>query len=499
MLKRNLIANYIGQGWVAIISLAFIPLFIKYLGIEAYGLIGLFTVLTTWMNMLDMGMTPALGREMGRFTGGKKSVQSIRDLLRTLEFIIFGIALLIAASVGLASHWFATVWINTKFIPTETISQAFIIMGFVVATRFSEGIYRSAIVGLQRQVLFNVINSLLATVRGVGSVLVLAWISPTVQAFFIFQAIISIATLVILAITTYYIMPKIEIKAKFSIDELKQIWKFASGMIMITFLSLISSQIDKVLISKMLTLSEFAYYSLAATIAGSFYMLIAPITQAFYPKFCELYASSKMNELADAYHTGAQLVTTVAGSAALIIIFYTKNLCELWGLDVEVANKIEPIIILLVLGNLINSLSHTPYQIQLAHGWTNLALRLSIGLTVIILPALFIILPKYGIEGAGWLWICLTTTYIIISAQFMYNYILKNEKWHWYWNDIILPLGVSLLVIAMIKYLFPHVEDNISQIVQIIISGAAALLASLVSSSHIRPNIILFLNGVKKN
>jgi O-antigen/teichoic acid export membrane protein len=372
-------------------------------------------------------------------------------------------------------------------------------MGFVVATRFSEGIYRSAIVGLQRQVLFNVINSLLATVRGVGSVLVLAWISPTVQAFFIFQAIISIATLVILAITTYYIMPKIEIKAKFSIDELKQIWKFASGMIMITFLSLISSQIDKVLISKMLTLSEFAYYSLAATIAGSFYMLIAPITQAFYPKFCELYASSKMNELADAYHTGAQLVTTVAGSAALIIIFYTKNLCELWGLDVEVANKIEPIIILLVLGNLINSLSHTPYQIQLAHGWTNLALRLSIGLTVIILPALFIILPKYGIEGAGWLWICLTTTYIIISAQFMYNYILKNEKWHWYWNDIILPLGVSLLVIAMIKYLFPHVEDNISQIVQIIISGAAALLASLVSSSHIRPNIILFLNGVKKN
>lgn len=42
MLKRNLIANYLGQGWTALMGLAFIPLYIRYLGIEAYGLIGLF-------------------------------------------------------------------------------------------------------------------------------------------------------------------------------------------------------------------------------------------------------------------------------------------------------------------------------------------------------------------------------------------------------------------------------------------------------------------------
>jgi O-antigen/teichoic acid export membrane protein len=45
MLKRNLIANYLGQGWTALVGLAFIPLYIKYLGIEAYGLIGLFGVI----------------------------------------------------------------------------------------------------------------------------------------------------------------------------------------------------------------------------------------------------------------------------------------------------------------------------------------------------------------------------------------------------------------------------------------------------------------------
>ena len=64
MLKRNLIANYIGQGWRFLISLAFVPLYIKYLGIEAYGLIGIFAMLQAWLGLLDMGMKPALGREI---------------------------------------------------------------------------------------------------------------------------------------------------------------------------------------------------------------------------------------------------------------------------------------------------------------------------------------------------------------------------------------------------------------------------------------------------
>jgi len=41
-LKLNIIANYTGKAWTALMSLAFIPLYIKFIGIEAYGLIGFF-------------------------------------------------------------------------------------------------------------------------------------------------------------------------------------------------------------------------------------------------------------------------------------------------------------------------------------------------------------------------------------------------------------------------------------------------------------------------
>jgi len=58
-------------------SLAFVPLYIKYLGIEAYGLIGVFAILQAWLRLLDMGMKPAINREMARFTGGAHNAQSI--------------------------------------------------------------------------------------------------------------------------------------------------------------------------------------------------------------------------------------------------------------------------------------------------------------------------------------------------------------------------------------------------------------------------------------
>lgn len=314
MLKRNLIANYLGQGWTALMGLAFIPLYIKYLGIEAYGLIGLFALLQAWLSLLDMGMTPTLGREMARFTGGTHSAQSIRDLLRSIELITLGIAALIAGGIALGANWIATHWLQAEALPVEVVAQAFTVMGVVTALRFAESIYRSSIVGLQRQVLFNIVNSSMATLRGLGAVAILAWVSPTIQAFFLWQGLISIATLVILAATTYATLPRAERGGRFSLDALRRVWRFAGGMIGITFLALLLTQVDKILLSKLLTLSDYGYYTLAATVAAALYMLIGPITQAWYPRLCELHARDDQRALAETYHQGAQLVSVMAGS-----------------------------------------------------------------------------------------------------------------------------------------------------------------------------------------
>jgi O-antigen/teichoic acid export membrane protein len=65
-LKKNILANYASQIYVTLIGIFMVPLYIKYMGAEAYGLVGFFAMLQAWFNLLDMGLTPTTARETAR-------------------------------------------------------------------------------------------------------------------------------------------------------------------------------------------------------------------------------------------------------------------------------------------------------------------------------------------------------------------------------------------------------------------------------------------------
>ena len=470
-------------------GLAFVPLYIKYLGIEAYSLIGLFAVLQAWLSLLDLGMTPALGREMARFTGGAHTPQSIRDLLRSVEIIAVGVAALVALGIWSASGWLARDWLRAENLSSDAVAQAFAIMGVVTALRFVEGVYRSAVVGLQRQVLFNGINASLATVRGLGAVALLVWVSPTIEAFFLWQGLVSIITLALLAGVTYHLLPAGDRGGRFSVQALREIGRFAGGMVGITFLALLLTQVDKILLSKLLPLSEFGYYTLAAVVAGALYMLIGPITQAWYPRLCELQARADSAALADSYHKGAQLVTVIAGSAAIVVMLFSETLLRLWTQNADLAARTALLVSLLTLGNLLNGLMWIPYQTQLAHGWTGLTVRINIVAVVVLVPTLFWVVPHYGAVGAAWVWVSLNAGYVFIGIHFMYRRILSAEKWRWYLQDVLAPLALSLIAASGIKWVVPNPTGNLERLALLALAAITTLSVSAVSGGHTRQQL----------
>lgn len=489
-IKQNLIANYLGAGWTALMGLAFIPLYIKYLGIEAYGLIGLFGVLQAWLSLLDMGMTPTLNREMARFTGGSYSATSIRDLLRSIEIIALGIAALVALGIWAASGWLASDWLRAENLPIDTVAQAFAIMGAVTALRFVEGIYRSAIVGLQRQVLYNAVNCVLVTLRWLGAVAVLVWIAPTIKAFFIWQCIVSLLTLAVLAALTYRTLPNAERGSQFSISALRGIGRFASGMIGITFLSLLLTQADKILLSKLLTLSQYGYYTLATVVAGALFMLTGPVTQAWYPRLSELHVNNNHAELIEKYHQGAQLVSVFMGSAAIVMIVFAKTILQLWTHDLELASRNATLLSLLALGNLLNGLMWIPYQTQLAHGWTSLTTRINIVLVAVIVPALLWATPRYGAEGAAWVWVSLNASYVLIGIHFMYRKILTTEKWQWYLEDVLKPLLAAVVFSSFMAWTMPENLPDIYKLFWLLVASILTLLGSASAATWVRSGLL---------
>ena len=493
-LKSNVVANYLGTGWRAIMSLAFVPVYIRYLGVEAYALIGIFVMLQAWLRLLDMGMKPALAREMARFTGGGHDAQSVWTLLRTVEIVALGMAGLIALVVWLASGWLANGWVQPEQISPDAVARAFALMGAVVAIRFIESIYVSSIAGLQRQVLENAVASAMATLRGLGAVGFLIWISPTIEAYFIWQGVISLITVFVFGFIIYRLLPRPPRPATFSISALFGIWRFAAGMMGITILSLLLTQIDKILLSRLLTLEAFGYYALAAVVAGGLYMMTSPIAAAFYPRFIQLVTRGDNSALTDVYHLGAQLVAVLMGSAALILIFFADRVLLLWTADSELTRNSASLLRVLAMGTFLNGLMLVPYQMQLAHAWTSLTVRINLVAVAILAPSIFWIVPKFGALGAAWVWVMLNIGYLWFDIYFMHRRVLRDEKWRWYWEDTTFPLGAGIATVAILAWVLPIQSSRIVELAVLVVCSLAALAATSMSAPMVRQRALKMLH-----
>lgn len=458
-------------------GLAFVPVYIKFLGMEAYGLIGIFAILQAWLTLLDLGMTPALAREMARFTAGAHNAESIRDLLRSLEIIGIGIASAIIFGVHASAHWLASAWLKAEHLPIGVVTHALAAMGVVTGLRFIENIYTSSVAGLQRQVLQNVVTSVMATARALGAVAVLAWISSTIEAFFIWQCVISLVTIPLLAALVYGKLPRATRAARFSLPALRNVWRFAAGMLAITALSLLLTQVDKILLSRLLSLQDFGYYALAGMLANTLFILAAPVNGAFYPRFTELATREDRAALRRVYHQAAQLITVTVGSAAVVSMVFGDRLLMLWSANPVLTQHVAPLLGIITGGTLLNALMGIPYEMQLAHGWTSLTIRVNVVAVSLLIPAIFWVAPHYGAIGAAWVWVTLNACYLLFVIYYMHLRILKEDKWRWYGSDLAIPMLAAFAAAYVCRLIMPGNLGRFGEFVALL-GGATTVFVS---------------------
>jgi O-antigen/teichoic acid export membrane protein len=487
-IKKNAVANFLGQSWVALMNIAFIPVYINYLGVEAYGLVGIFTMMQAWLGILDLGMTPTLNREMARYTAGLYSAKSVRNLIRSLEVVCSVLSLIIIIFVWLLAKWFADNWLQSEKISIEEITNSIVIMGYVVALRFAEGLYKSAILGLQKQVTLNIVISILATFRTLGCILVLALVNSSIVTFFAWQGFVSFLSIIVFSSITYKFLPKIVGKAKFSFTQLKLIKSFAGGMFATSITVLLLVQVDKLILSHSLSLEMFGYYTFASSIVAVLNLLTGPVLQAYYPNFTKLVSSGDIPKLTQIYHQSAQIVSVLIIPMTLILIFFGEKLLLYWTGNIYLVKNTLPILQILAIGTMCNCLMQLPYQLTLAYGWVSFGLYQNLFAVVLLVPAILIVTPKYGAQGAAWIWLILNFGYVFISIYFIHKRILPTEKRRWYLNDIVLPAIASILSAFLLLKIQPEIATEFLNIMWILISAAIIYFSALLS--------ILFMNKI---
>jgi O-antigen/teichoic acid export membrane protein len=476
MLKRNIVANYAGTAWNAAMSLAFVPLYIKYLGPESYGLVGASAMLNAYMAFFTVGLSPMVGREVARFRGGIHSAQAIRSLLRVVELVFICIGVLCVSGLWLSAPWIAGNWLNPESMSDSSVAHAIRILSAVIGLRFLEGLYSSALGGLQRQVTVNVVSSSTATLRAAGSIAVLIWWSPTIDAFFWWQGVVALLGTITLWICAYAYLPKAPVSLKVGIECLRDGWPFARGMLLGSFLTLAATQTDKLLLTRLLDLSDYGRYSLAVGVAASLALLTVPIHTAFYPRFTELLAAGRRSDAAREFHRAAQLVSVVTGSIGIVLIVFADRMLLLWtgnaGLTDEVAGPLR----LLLLGYLLNAIGAMPYALQLATGRTGLSNWIAVVSVSVSVPTLMYVVPRMGTAGAGLVWLCLNGAIVAVFVPVLARQTSLFTTRAWLLGDVAGPAcaaAVTCGLVLLVSFTLP-----ISAGASAVVVGAALMTSA---------------------
>ncbi len=484
-LRRNILANYAGQIWIALVTVVFAPLYIRVLGMEAFGLVGLMLSIQTLSSLLDFGLGGMLNREISRRIHAQDLSGSIRTLVRSCELLVWPLALVIAILIWLGSGPLADDWLHPQALTRAETAHAITLMGLAVALLWPSNFYANGLSGLERQPLLNLIQVVFATLRGAGVLAVLYWISPTLSAFMWWYAAVGAAQSAVSAFALWRTLPAGG-RPRFSLQELKGARRFAGGLATISVLAVAVIQLDRVVVSFLLPLEQLGYFSLALSVAAGLGRMIQPMFNALYPRYSRLVAKGEQAALAQLYHLSNQYLAIMIAAVGAVLVLFAQDVLYLWTGDAVVAARTAAPLAILAAGTALNGLMNLPYALQLANGWTRLTVATNLGALVLGIPFTIWAVMAYGIEGAACMWFATNLGFVAVSVPLMHRRLLQGEMANWYLKDVLPPFLAAAAVALGARWLIPPLMRDLTGLLVLALVSGASLLAAALAAAPVR-------------
>ena len=444
-IRKNITANVVGSGWPALLALAFIPLYIKLIGIEAYGLVGFSTVFISLMSRLDFGLSTALGRELVRYSaqGGGRDADA-RDLVRSLELIFWALGVVAVCATAAVAPTIARLWLNADQLSDGTVVTAIRLIGLMFACQFPFAIYQGGLIGLDRQVLLNGLVTTMATLRSIGALIVLWLVSPTIEAFFIWQAFVGLLQTVSSACCLWRGLPPAGGRPHVRKDLLGGLWRYAAGMTVLSTLQLAIVQVPVLLLSKVLSLEDYGYFTLALNVAFTVLIGGNAIQIAVFPRFARYHEMGDTAQLAALYHRMCQFTAASLVPLCAVMCWFAADLLMLWTDDPLITKNAAPLLALLALLAMLRTVVNIPFALQYASGHLRPALISVTAALIAIVPLMLLLTDMYS--GAAGVIAAWGIAYMFLAAIMMpmvHRELLPGELISWAFVDCGIPVVVA--------------------------------------------------------
>lgn len=468
----NSVANIASRLWSMISTVVFLPLYLAYLGEESYGLVTLFATLQATMSLLGLGLSSTLRREFSLGDESDENKEYKRKLLISVEIIYYIACIISVVVLYYLSGTIASRWLAENSLSPDLVSKAITLMGVTIGLQMLNNLWHGCLLGLNHQVEANIYQILFALIKNCLAVLACYYYKSIIIYYYVF-IIVDVLYCIILRISTgRYLVNSLRKSWRLSDMKLiKRVWKYAAGIVSISILSLLLTQLDKIILSRYLSLREIGAYNSMFTLGSLSRVLSTGVSVAVLTEFSQLYSSRDYNQLEKSYIFTWKGVACFTACVVTYVAFFAETIMIVWTKNDFYAANARNYAPYLMIGIGAVALQEIPYSYLLAKGRTKINIILGVAILPIYGVSSYFAIKNHGMLGASIVYALVFFAHTIVYLA-MANKDIKNKREvNKVYASILITILVSSGFAALTKYATKMIGNEYLRLVLAVISG----------------------------
>ena len=457
----NVAANIVARMSSICLNIAAVPLLVEYLGFEAYGVIGFYNVVIAVVALLEVGLPLAINRAVAQFSSSDDDGVEISKVIKSFEFILGSMAILIALAWMLCSQFISESWLVSETNNSLDIVGAVFLIGILVGFRFPIGLYTSVLGGLQKQVIMNLLIIIFSWLRICIPLLAVAMLDFSLVEFLELQIWVSAAELIIFRNVAWSSHCKFDRKASFSIALVVREGKLAISIGAMAAIAVIIGQLDKIMVSGLIELEMFGFYTIAAMFGLALITLGYPFSSAVFPQFSQAFQNSDNEKIRQLFHSYMSIFIPCLFALSAPLLMYTSDILNLYLLGETVTDTQVKLTQLFVTGGVFAGILSLPNSLIIASGNLNALIRYNLGTLLTYPVILYWLIAQFGAVGAA-LSFSVYQGVSCFAIILISNRLSRISKLYLIFGRyFLLPTLVCFCVTVFISSIFSRVEFSI--------------------------------------
>lgn len=394
---RNGLANMLAGALPIVIVIFTTPYVVNTLGTEHYGLLTLITAIIGYFAIIDINFTAGSLKYVSEFHASGET--SKRDQTLTAGFLLYvliglaGGGLIYGLADWLVRHVFA-VPENAHALAASTLRLAS--LGFLLG---QVQMYLNTVPqALRRYDQSALLESIFGMLAPLANVLVL-WLGGGLYEIVLVRIVVSVVNLLALGGLIRRLLPDSRfIKPTRAV--LAPLASFSGFAYLNRLATLAYAQGDKLIIGALVGMSALTYYAVPFMLANRVYGLSYRLSSVMLPAASSLAAINQHDRMQDLYLYSARYVFFVNCVLTLLLVSAAHEILLYW-ISPEMAAAGSLILVLIALGNLLDSLTNAPSLVNDGLGKPKITGLFAISRAVLGLSAVFVLVQWLGVVGAA--------------------------------------------------------------------------------------------------